>query len=195
MSSPSSQSRKPRADASRNRDRILEAARNLFAERGSQVQLPQVARAAGVGIGTVYRHFPTQADLIEAAAAQRFAEIEEYARTECLDHAAPGRAVLDYLTHVGEILAADSGLSAAIESARQSRGSEPRGAALEQLAEIIGTLIESDRAAGTVRPDLTVADVYMVVGALSATIRSGSGDWRRLLTLLSDGLRVQPSNG
>ncbi|MFE3793384.1 TetR/AcrR family transcriptional regulator [Nocardia tengchongensis] len=188
MSSPSSPPRKPRADASRNRDRILEVARNLFTQRGSQVQLPEVARAAGVGIGTVYRHFPTQADLIEAAAAQRFAEIEEYARTRCLDPAESGRAVLTYLTHVGETLAADSGLSAAIEAARHSRGSEPRGVAMDRLAEILATLIESDKAAATVRPDLTVADVYMIVGALSATIRSESGDWRRLLTLLYDGL-------
>ncbi|MFE3794625.1 SbtR family transcriptional regulator [Nocardia tengchongensis] len=66
-------------------------------------------------------------------------------------------------------------------------GSEPRGVAMECLAEILATLIESDKAAATVRPDLTVADVYLIVGALSATIRSESGDWRRLLTLLYDG--------
>ncbi|MEV6138769.1 helix-turn-helix domain-containing protein [Nocardia sp. NPDC051990] len=188
MSSPSSPSRPRRKDAARNRDRILATARNLFAQYGSEVQLPEVARAAGVGIGTVYRHFPTRSDLIEAAAAQRFAEIEEYARTACLDPADPGRALLRYLTHVGETLAADHGLSAAIEAARHSRGSEPRGPALERLAEILDVLIESDRAAGTVRADLTVADIYMIVGALSATIRSDSGDWQRLLTLLYDGL-------
>ncbi|MVU76730.1 TetR family transcriptional regulator [Nocardia sp. ET3-3] len=168
---------------------MLEAARNLFAERGSRVQLPEVARAAGVGIGTVYRHFPTQAALIEAAAAQRFAEIEEYARTECLRRAEPGQGLLRYLTHVGETLAADSGLSAAIEAARDSRGSEPRGEALDRLAVVIGGIIESDCTAGALRADLTVADVYMVVGALSATIRADSGDWRRLLALLFEGLR------
>ncbi|WP_040810800.1 TetR/AcrR family transcriptional regulator [Nocardia concava] len=188
MSSPSSPSRKARADASRNRDRILEVARNLFAERGSQVQLPEVARAAGVGIGTVYRHFPTQADLIEAAAAQRFAEIEEYARTACLV-GEPGRGLWRYLNHVGETLAADSGLSAAIEAARHSPGSAPRGEALAGLEVVIGDIIESDCAAGALRADLTVADVYMVVGALSATISTGSGDWRRLLALQFEGLR------
>ncbi|GAB0106209.1 TetR/AcrR family transcriptional regulator [Nocardia sp. JMUB6875] len=187
MSTPSSPSRKARADASRNRDRILEVARNLFAERGSQVQLPEVARAAGVGIGTVYRHFPTQADLIEAAAAQRFAEIEEYART-CLG-GEPGRGLWRYLNHVGETLEADSGLSAAIEAARHSRGSAPRGEALAGLEAVIGDIIESDCAAGALRADLTVADVYMMVGALSATISTGSGDWRRLLALQFEGLR------
>ncbi|MGW4242121.1 TetR/AcrR family transcriptional regulator [Nocardia sp. NPDC004722] len=187
MSTPSSSARKPRADASRNRDRILEAARNLFAENGDRVQLPDVARAAGVGMGTVYRHFPTRADLVEAAAAHRFAAIEHYARTECRQ-AAPGHQLTRYLTHVGETLAADSGLSAAIESTRHSRGSEPRAETLTRLAEAIDDLIESDRAAGAVRADLSSVDVYLIVGALSATIRHGD-DWRRLLNLTIDGLR------
>ncbi|MEV6771732.1 TetR/AcrR family transcriptional regulator [Nocardia sp. NPDC051030] len=184
MSTPA---RKPRADASRNRDRILEVARNLLAERGSQVQLPEVARAAGVGMGTIYRHFPAQSDLIEAVAEQRFAEIEQFART-CLE-TEPGQGLSRYLRHVGEVLAADQGLSAAIEAARHAPGSEPRGETLARLTDVIAEIIERDSAAGTLRDDLTVADVYMLVGAVSATIRTGSGDWRRLLALATDGLR------
>lgn len=180
--------RTPRADAARNRDRILATARTLFAEHGSGVQLPEIARAAGVGIGTVYRHFPTHGDLVEAAAAQRFAEIERFAR-DCLTSAPPGSALGRYLHHVGEILAADRGLSAAIESTRRSTGSEPRGEARAGLEAVLGEVIELDRAAGTVRADCTVADVYMIVGALSATIRTAAGDWRRLLTIVLDGLR------
>ncbi|WP_218026843.1 TetR/AcrR family transcriptional regulator [Nocardia inohanensis] len=187
MSSPDPAPRRARADASRNRDRILEAARILFAERGSQVQLPEVARAAGVGIGTVYRHFPAQSDLIEAAAEQRFAEIESFARGDCL-RAAPGQAVLTYLAHVGELLSADRGLSAAIEAVRDSTSSAPRGASLSRLTDAIAELIESDRAAGALRPDLTPGDVYMLVGAISATVRTGSGDWRRLLELVRTGV-------
>lgn len=194
MSRPDSAPRRARADASRNRDRILEAARNLFAERGSQVQLPEVARAAGVGIGTVYRHFPAQSDLIEAAAEQRFAEIESFARTECL-RAAPGRAVETYLAHVGELLATDRGLSAAIESSRRTTTSEPRGDTLARLAGALALLIESDRAAGAIRHDLTPADIYLLVGALSAAIRTGSGDWRRLLDLMLTGLRTADGSG
>lgn len=192
MSRPDS-ARKPRADASRNRDRILEAARALFAERGSAVQLPEVARVAGVGIGTVYRHFPTQADLIEATADQRFAEIEDFARTACLRDARPGEAVIHYLEHVGTILATDRGLSAAIESARHAPGSEPRGQARARLETVIAELIAADRAAGTLREDCTVADIYLLVGAISATIRTESGDWRRLLTVLVEGLRPRES--
>nr|WP_276514764.1 TetR/AcrR family transcriptional regulator [Nocardia transvalensis] len=165
----------------------METARMLFAEKGSQVQLPEVARAAGVGIGTVYRHFPTLADLIDAAAEQRFDEIEAFARG--LVEAEPGQGLVRYLHHVGETLAADSGLSAAIESARQSPGSAPRGASLTRLAAVLDDIIAGDRAAGTLREDCTTADVYLLVGAISATVRTGSGDWRRLVDLALDGLR------
>ncbi|WP_218004030.1 TetR/AcrR family transcriptional regulator [Nocardia araoensis] len=193
MSRPSAP-RRQRADATLNRARIVAVARTLFAERGVAVQLPEIARAAGVGVGTVYRHFPTHADLIEAAAEQRFAEIEDFARTECL-RGEPGRGLARYLRHVGEVLAADRGLSAAIEAARQSAGSEPRGESRSRLEDVIGELVERDRAAGTLRDDCTVADVYMIVGALSATIAGGSGDWRRLVRIVLDGLRPDVARG
>lgn len=167
----------------------MDAERALFAERGSEVQLPEVARVAGVGIGTVYRHFPTRADLIEAAADLRFAEIEAFARTECLQDAQPGQAIVRYLHHVGELLEADRGLSASIEVARHSEGSEPRGETRTRLEAVVSELIERDRAVGALRDDCTVADVYLIVGALSATIRNRSGDWRRLLDLALTGLR------
>jgi AcrR family transcriptional regulator len=184
---PAGKSRKTRADAERNRLRVLETARALFAERGDDVQFPELARAAGVGVGTVYRHFPTREALIEAAAEQRFAEIAEFARTECLLQ--PGNGLARYLTHVGKVLADDRGLSAAVQAVRRGSESEPRGAARADLEAAVRELVEADQAAGTVRADITVADVYMLVGALSATIRTGSGDWRRLLDLALDGLR------
>jgi hypothetical protein len=82
---------------------------------------PESASALSIAI------FPTHRDLIEAAAEHRFAEIEDFARTECLLHTKPGQALARYLHHVGEVLAADRGLSASIEAARQATGSEPRG--------------------------------------------------------------------
>jgi AcrR family transcriptional regulator len=181
---PSTPARKTRADAERNRLRVLETARALFAERGDDVQMPELARAAGVGVGTVYRHFPTRGALIEAAAGQRFAEFAEFARTECGDN-----GVARYLTHVGEVLANDRGLSAAVEAARGTSETEPRGAARTELEAAVAELIKEDQAAGTIRADATVADVYLLVGALSATIRTGSGDWHRLLDLALHGLR------
>lgn len=191
----SSPRRKPRADAARNRARILAVARTLLAELGNDVQLPEIARAAGVGIGTVYRHFPTQGDLVEASAELRFAEIENFARTQCLLRAKPGHALAHYLHHVGEVLAADRGLSASIEATRRSAGSEPRGETRARLETVIGELIERDIEAGTLRGDCTVADVYMIVGSVSATIRNEAGDWRRLLEIVLDGLRPRAPAG
>jgi AcrR family transcriptional regulator len=188
-SSPAPPGRRPRADAERNRLRVLEAARALFAERGIEVQMPEVAQAAGVGIGTVYRHFPTRQALIEAAADHRFAEIQAFARTECLDTTDPGMALAGYLHHVGEVLAHDRGLSIAIETSRAATGSEPQGTARDELESTVRLLIEKDKAAGAVRDDCTIADIYMIAGSLSAAIRTGSGDWQRLLDLILNGLR------
>lgn len=190
MSTPSTPAaRKPRADAERNRLRVVEAARALFAERGDDVQLPEVARAAGVGVGTVYRHFPTRGALIEAAAEHRFAQILDFARTECLRRPDAGQGLARYLRHVGEVLDSDRGLSASIEAARESAESAPRGETRTQLESAVGALIEQGQAAGTVGADTTVADVYMIVGCLSAVIRTGSGDWHRLIDITLDGLR------
>jgi AcrR family transcriptional regulator len=189
LSRPSpSPNRRPRVDAERNRARVLEAARALLAERGEDVQMPELARAAGVGIGTVYRHFPTRQALVEAAAEHRFAEIEEFARIECLERVDSRQALAHYLHHVGEVLATDRGLSASIEAVRGSAGSEPRGEARARLEVIVGKIIERGQAVGAVRHTCTVADVYMIVGALSAVIRTGSGDWRRFLDITLNGL-------
>lgn len=179
--------RRPRADAERNRALVLAAARALFEERGEEVQMPEVARAAGVGIGTLYRHFPSKQALVEAAAEQRFAGILELALTDCLREPAAGRGLERYLQHVGGALAQSPGLTAAVLSAAGS--SAPAGPTLRRLEEAVATLIDQGRAAGTLREDLGVPDVYMIVGGLSAIIRTGSGDWRRFLSLTLDGLR------
>jgi AcrR family transcriptional regulator len=164
---------------------VLEAARGLLAERGDEVQLPEIARAAGVGVGTVYRNFPDRRALVEAVAERRFAEIAEYARKRCLD----GRSgVRRYLRHVGEVLAGDRALSSAIEAARGSAGSEPRGEARGELETVVAQAIAADQAAGVLRADCTVGDVYLLVGCLSSVLRTGSGDWRRFVALAMDGL-------
>ncbi|MDT5027669.1 MAG: hypothetical protein QOE61_4095 [Micromonosporaceae bacterium] len=189
MSTPSSSpGRKPRADAERNRARVLEAARTLFAERGDEVQHAEVARGAGVGVGTVYRHFPTRQALVEAAAEHRFAEILEYAHIECLGGPDPGQGLARYLRHVGQVLDSDRGLSASIEAARGSAGSEPRGETRARLEAVVAELIKQGQSVGAIRQDCAVADIYMVTGGMSAIIRTGSGDWRRFVDIVLDGL-------
>ncbi|MER6663775.1 TetR/AcrR family transcriptional regulator [Amycolatopsis japonica] len=177
-------STKPRADAERNRAKVVDAARALFAERGDDVQMPEIARAAGVGVGTVYRHFPDRQALVEAAAEHRFAEIEQYARAHCFGE---DSGLERYFRYVGEVLAGDRGLTAAIDSARGRPGSEPRGSARERLETVVAEIIAHDQAAGRLRSDCTVADVYLLVGALSSVIRKGA-DWVRFLDLLRDQL-------
>ncbi|MFI6059209.1 TetR/AcrR family transcriptional regulator [Streptomyces sp. NPDC051286] len=172
----------------------MEAARALFAERGDDVQMPEVARAAGVGVGTVYRHFPTRHALIEAAAEHRFTQILDFARTECLRHPEAGQGLAQYLRHIGEVLDSDRGLSASIEADRGSAETAPRGEMRGQLESAVSALIEQGQAAGTIREDSTVADVYMLVGCLSAIIRTNSGDWRRLIDITLDGLRPRKCN-
>jgi hypothetical protein len=118
----------------------------------------------------------------------RFAEIEEFARIECLERVGSRQALAHYLNHVGEVLATDRGLSASIEAVRGSAESEPRGEARARLEVIVGKIIERGQAVGAVRHTCTVADVYMIVDALSAVIRTGSGDWRRFLDITLNGL-------
>jgi AcrR family transcriptional regulator len=181
--------RRPRADAERNRARVLAAARALFAEHGDNVQMADVARAAGVGMGTVYRHFPDRQALILAAAEQRFAEVLEFVRTECLQDADPQRALAGFLRRIGEAVSDDQGLSAALEATMGT--TEPRGRTRELYHGVAATLVERARAAGTIRPDSTVADLVLIVHGLVGVIRHRDGDWHRYLELALDGLRTR----
>lgn len=180
--------RKLRTDAARNRDQVLATATALFAERGDEVQMADVARAAGVGVGTIYRHFPTRRALIEAAAEQRFAGILEHVRRTCLPNPDTRQALAGFLSHVAEVHEQGRALSGTIES--MLGDTEPRGAVRDDLAELGAELLARGRADGTIRADATVADLYMIVGAVATISRDGFGDWRRFIELALDGLRA-----
>ncbi|MER7669850.1 TetR/AcrR family transcriptional regulator [Kitasatospora sp. NPDC096128] len=137
----------------------------------------RLARKDGVRYGAVDRR------------EGRLDRVAGVARTECLQHPDAGQGLTRYLHYVGEVLDGDRGLSAAIEAARGSASTAPTGETRGQLESAVGALIEQGRAAGSIRGDSTVADVYMIVGCLSAVIRTDSGDWRRLIDLALDGLR------
>ncbi|MFM9368505.1 TetR/AcrR family transcriptional regulator [Streptomyces sp. Da 82-17] len=179
-------SRPSRADAERNRLRVLEAAEALFAERGDEVQMAEVARAADVGIGTVYRHFPNRQALVEAVTERRFTQILTYAEQHCLPRTDTREAVAGFLTHVGEMHEQGRGLSGVIEAAFGSTA--PRGAVGDALMDVGETLVARGRTDGTLRADATVADLYMLVGAVAALSRNGIGDWRRFIDVTLDGL-------
>ncbi|OPG09990.1 TetR/AcrR family transcriptional regulator [Microbispora sp. GKU 823] len=185
MSTPQPR-RRTRTDAERNRDRVLEAARALFAESGHDVQMSEVARVAGVGVGTLYRKFPTREALIEAIAEHRAAGIIAAAR-RLADADDPADGLARLLHHVGEVLADDRGMSEVIEKAMGS--GEPREETREALLAIAGELLDRAQAHGTVGREVTTGDVNMVICGLAAVIRNAAGDWRRYIEVALDGLR------
>lgn len=176
----------PRSDAARNRAAVLAAARELFSTAGPDVQMPEIAKAAGVGVGTVYRHFPSRDALIDAAADARFAEIEEFAETVLLG---TRDGLVAYLFHVGKVLSADRGLSRAVESRHGT--TEPRGPARASLEKTVGELLNIAKETGEIRLDTPLSDIDLVLAGLSAVIRWG-GDWQRYLAVCVRGLRPAP---
>ncbi|MGH8964978.1 MAG: TetR/AcrR family transcriptional regulator [Actinomycetes bacterium] len=183
-------SRRPRTDAERNRGRVLLAASELFAEHGDQVHMADVAKAAGVGIGTVYRHFPTRQDLVEAVAEERFADILRYVRLECLPNPDARQALACFLARVGRVNEEGRGVASAIEAALGD--TEPRGQVGADMLALAEELLERGRSDGTIRADATISDLYMIGCAVAAISRNAAGDWHRLIHIALDGLRAQP---
>jgi AcrR family transcriptional regulator len=175
-----------RADARRNREKVLVAARAVFSENGRDAQMDDVARRAGVGVGTVYRHFPTKEALAEALVRERFEEIAGYAR-EALEREDAWQGFCELIWRAAERNAADMAFCEAVAFTDQSRVVEEVG-----LARSTATLMERARAQGRMRADATVADVPMLMcGAGSVMRMSPASDaWRRYLTLMLDGLRA-----
>jgi AcrR family transcriptional regulator len=179
-----------RADARRNREKVMAAARAAFAEHGSDAQMDDVARRAGVGVGTVYRHFPTKEALFVALLQDTFNRIAERARAR-LDQADAWEAFTALLWDAGESLAGDRALA---EAMRADLSMEQCPGQIE-LGEITRALIARAQAAGEMRPDAVLDDVPMLMcGIGSATYRdhSCSESWRRHLAIVLDGLRARP---
>jgi AcrR family transcriptional regulator len=179
-----------RADARRNREKVMAAARSVFAEHGSDAQMDEVARRAKVGVGTVYRHFPTKEALFVALLQDTFARIAERSRN-ALEHEDPWQAFAGLMWDAGESLAGDRALSEAMQA---DLTMEPCPGELE-LADITAELIARAQAAGTMRPDAVLDDIPMLMcGIGSATYRKHActESWRRHLAIVLDGLRARP---
>ena len=176
-----------RADAVRNRASILEAARRLVAEQGTEVVMGEIARAAGVAVGTLYRHFPNKTDLL-AAVVNEYVEAladdaqDAWARVEAGGSDA-AQELLGFLERALEMIAR----SHAAKSVAQALGAEVEYAEPETRAtEALGRLIEAGRSSGRLRRDLTVSDLYILMvfypGDGSVEVR------RRWLELIRPGL-------
>ena len=181
-----------RADARRNHEKILEGAREVFARSGTSAQMEDVARAAGVGVGTVYRHFPTKEALMTALVRQTFESFVETGR-EALSHdGEPFEVLADVMRANAEVIAAD----AAVQQAMMGAGDDVwEGTALEreQLEAISQQLITRAQQAGTMRADAEVEDIPMVLCGVCATMGHPGKkfEWRRHLELAIDSLRAR----
>jgi AcrR family transcriptional regulator len=175
-----------RADARRNRERILKAARAVFADKGRHTQIDDVAKRAKVGVGTVYRHFPTKEALLDALVLERFEEIAEYA-LEALEREDAWDGFCELIWRAAERNAADLGFCEAMASTDKSAVVEKVG-----LMRSTEQLIERAKAQGRMRADATQADVPMMMVGASAVMQLSKAPeaWRRYLTLMLDGLRA-----
>ena len=179
-----------RADARRNHQKVLEAARKLFAENGLEAQMDEIARAAEVGVGTVYRHFPTKEDLLRALAQARFDALADAARAarEIED---PWEAFAGFMTYAARVMAEDRALSEAMD-----QHSDVCAAASQRvgLLELTAELVERAQASGQLRGDVVAWDVPSLVCGLGRAVRARQGmptmSWERFLEIMLAGLRA-----
>jgi AcrR family transcriptional regulator len=186
------QSRPLRADARRNRERIVEAAREVFAHDGLEAQIDDVAARAKVGVGTVYRHFPTKDALLVALIAARFQSFGVYGR-ESLDLDDPWEALEGYLRRSAEVMSRDAGVRHALER-RPDLLDECPGE-MTGLREVNQQVIARALAAGVIRPDATADDIPLVMRSLCSAMGHEGQDWRRLMAIAFDGLRAGAARG
>src|SRR6266478_2429479 len=180
-----------RADARRNRERILQSARAAFAESGADAQIDDVARHAGVGVGTVYRHFPTKQALLTELVRQTFRLFTERAREAREAGGEPFALIEGLLRRIAETAAGDAGVQYALASTAGQAWTEAQ-AEQDELIAVIAELIEGARRAGTIRPGIEAIDIGMLIcGVVSAMGPRPGFDWRRHLDLVIDTLRAR----
>ena len=184
--------RQPRSDAVRNRAAVIEAARKVMAKKGLDAGMDEIARAARVGVGTVYRHFPTKDDLVVALADYRFQRLAEFAR-EALAEDDAGAAFERFLFRAGELQASDQALS---EVMRGYENVMPDAAERAGLLELTREVLTRAQKAGAIRRDVDAEDIPMVMCGIGTTTNHpapfiGGESWRRFLTLVLDGMRAK----
>jgi AcrR family transcriptional regulator len=183
-----------RADARRNREAVITAAKKLFAEEGLDAQIPDVAKSAKVGVGTVYRHFPTKDDLIAALAAERFERLAEQAR-EGLEAEDPWQGLCDFIRFSAQLQADDRGLCEVMGSRPEVMEAAAYGVGLDELS---ARLVKRAQRSGDLRKDLEWQDIPMIACSLGritpAEQGPATGRWPRLVEIVIDGLRAPGSS-
>ncbi len=181
-----------RRDAERNRQRILDAARVVFADRGLSGSHDDIAREAGVGVGTVYRRFPDKEQLIDALFEERVQEIADVARA-ATEHPDPWEGLVGFLMRTQELQSQDRGLKELVLGG--ARGAERAVAARSLIAPLAAQILQRAKDAGVVRSDVELTDlplIQLAVGTIAESSRDIAPDvWRRMMTLVIDGLRAE----
>ena len=180
-----------RKDAARNREKLLAAAVELFAERGTDGSLEEVAKRAGVGIGTLYRHFPTRDALVEAAYRNEVAQLRA-AADELLAELPPDEALEAFMRRFVDYGTAKRGMRDALQSiagGSTALFSETRG----QVTDAVAVLLAAGAEAGTLRADVEAEDVLRAMGAIwmVADGEEFPEQAMRILRLVLDGLRYR----
>jgi AcrR family transcriptional regulator len=194
MAIPPLTERPMRADARRNRERVLDAALHCFSADGLQAQMDDVANRAKVGVGTVYRHFPTKDALIEALADDYFARQAEAARA-ALEVEDAWEAFSGYVHRASDILGENRALAQVLRDRPGMMGTAALRAADELgFFETLTALIDRAQAAGALRPDFRLEDIPLIMCALGSLQTSrGDNSWRRQRAIILDGLRAPGS--
>jgi len=179
-----------RADAARNRESLLAAAEQEFAERGLSASVADIARRAGVAKGTVFRHFATKEDLIASIVCAHIATLTKAAR-RLSDAADPGTALLEFLT-----IAADQRQQHDLTFLQSASESDPRVSVVrDELHSALGTLVGRAHQSGAIRSDVTETDVFLLMCAPVHVVENLAAPkpllWKRYLAIIFDGLRPE----
>jgi AcrR family transcriptional regulator len=179
-----------RVDARRNRSRLVEAARELFASEGADVSVREIARRAELGVGTLYRHFPTREDLLDAVLEDAFEEFIAIAE-QALRAADPWAGFTGFVEDALVLHARNRGLKDVL--AIRAHGRERAAAMRSRIRPLLAQLVERAQAAGALRADFTPQDIPLLFWSSDRAIEV-AGDvapeiWRRQLAFVLDGLR------
>ena len=177
-----------RADAQRNRDRIVSAAREAFRESGVDVQMDEIARRADVGVGTLYRHFPQRSDLVKAVVESGIDAVADAGPALSAAHE-PAEALTQWIHRFTELLATKRGLASALHSGDPAFAGLP-GYFLQRLGPTLAALLDAAVADGTVRDDISAEDLLHAITQLSQPVPGlGPGHNQHIVAVFIDGLR------